>query len=233
MVGSLGSGQWSPVPSGELCLGPAPTLFGPHLRCSLSLLTHFLLAVLLSARACVLRCFSRVRLFATLWPTARQAPLSMGFSRQEYWSGLPCPPPGDLPDSRIKPRSCVSPAAAGRLFATPATWEALSLSMTSDLFRGRGLTEVLSAPSPAPFSNQLHRVSCSHGVVDRYIKVQNCEGNTWGLMVPPPHLLLVPNQHQKIWSTDQEAIHCLFIILTSFSGISKDKTNMDNFTLVQ
>ena len=43
-------------------------------------------------------CFSLVRLFATLWTVAHQAPLSMGFFRQEYWSGLPCPPPGDLPD---------------------------------------------------------------------------------------------------------------------------------------
>ena len=46
---------------------------------------------------CVLSCFSLVRLFATLWTVAHQAPLSMGFSRQEYWSGLPCPLPGDLP----------------------------------------------------------------------------------------------------------------------------------------
>ena len=46
-----------------------------------------------------------VRLFATLWTVALQAPLSMGFSRQEYWSGLPFPSPGDLPDPRIKLRS--------------------------------------------------------------------------------------------------------------------------------
>ena len=48
---------------------------------------------------------SRVRLFATPWTVARQAPLSMGFSRQENWSGLPCPPLGDLPDPEIKPMS--------------------------------------------------------------------------------------------------------------------------------
>ena len=48
---------------------------------------------------------SRVRLFATPWTVAHQAPLSMGFSRQEYWSGLPFPSPGDLPDPGIKPRS--------------------------------------------------------------------------------------------------------------------------------
>ena len=48
---------------------------------------------------------SRVRVFATLLTVARQAPLSMRFSRQEYWSGLPCPPPGDLPNPGIEPRS--------------------------------------------------------------------------------------------------------------------------------
>ena len=47
--------------------------------------------------------FSRVCLFVTLWTITHQAPLSMGFSRQEYWSGLPCPPPGDLPDPGIEP----------------------------------------------------------------------------------------------------------------------------------
>ena len=48
---------------------------------------------------------SRVRLFATPWTVAHQAPLSMGFSRQEYWSGLPFPSPGDLPNPRIELRS--------------------------------------------------------------------------------------------------------------------------------
>ena len=46
-----------------------------------------------------------VRLFVTPWTVAHQAPLSMGFSRQEYWSGVPFPSPGDRPDPRIKPRS--------------------------------------------------------------------------------------------------------------------------------
>ena len=49
--------------------------------------------------------FSHVRVFATPWTVASQASLSMGFSRQEYWSGLPLPSPGDLPDPGIKPRS--------------------------------------------------------------------------------------------------------------------------------
>ena len=53
---------------------------------------------------------SYVQLFATLWTVTHQAPLSMGFSRQKYWSVLPFPPPGDLPDSGIKPTSPTSPA---------------------------------------------------------------------------------------------------------------------------
>ena len=58
----------------------------------------------------MLSCFSHVQLFATLWTVAFQAPLSMGFSRQEYWSGLLCPPPGNLLDPGIEPTSPVSPA---------------------------------------------------------------------------------------------------------------------------
>ena len=53
---------------------------------------------------------SHVRLLATPWTVARQVPLSMGFSRQKYWNGLPFPPPGDLPDPGIKPRSPASQA---------------------------------------------------------------------------------------------------------------------------
>ena len=62
-------------------------------------------------RACLLaQSLSCARLFATLWTVARQAPLSMGLSRQECWSGLPFSPPGDLPDPGVKPASPVSPA---------------------------------------------------------------------------------------------------------------------------
>ena len=74
---------------------------------------------------CVLSHFSRVRLFATLWAVAHQASLSMGFSRQEYWRGLSCPSPGDLPKPGIKPASLLSPEFAGGFFTTSATWEAL------------------------------------------------------------------------------------------------------------
>ena len=60
----------------------------------------------------------------TPWTVARQAPLSMGFSRQEYCRGLPCPPPGDLPNSGIEPMSLASPALAGGFFTMSATWVA-------------------------------------------------------------------------------------------------------------
>ena len=64
-----------------------------------------------------------IRLSATPRTIARQAPLSLGFSRQECWSGLPCPPPGHLPNPGIKPMSLVSPALAGRVFTTGITWK--------------------------------------------------------------------------------------------------------------
>ena len=66
-----------------------------------------------------------VQLFATPWTVACQVSLSMGFSRQESGTGLPCPPPGDLLHPGMKPRSLTSPALAGRLFITSITWEAL------------------------------------------------------------------------------------------------------------
>ena len=69
----------------------------------------------------MLSCFTRVWLFVTPWTIVRQAPPSMEFSRQEYWSGLLCPPPGNLTNLGIKPRS---PALAGRFFTIWATREA-------------------------------------------------------------------------------------------------------------
>ena len=68
--------------------------------------------------------FGRVQFFATLWTIAYQAPLSMGFSRKEYCSGLPCLPPGDLPIPRNKPTSLMSPALVGWSSTTNATWGA-------------------------------------------------------------------------------------------------------------
>ena len=85
--------------------------------------------------------FSRVRLFATLWTVAHQAPLSLGFFRQEYWSGLPCPPPGDLPNLETEPTFLMSRTLADVLCTASATWEAqsVSCSVLSDSFRPHGL----------------------------------------------------------------------------------------------
>ena len=74
--------------------------------------------------ACILSYFSNVQLFATSSTLARQCPLSMGFSRQEYRSGLPCSLPGDLPNPGIEPASLMSPVLAGGFFTTSTTWEA-------------------------------------------------------------------------------------------------------------
>ena len=59
-----------------------------------------------------------------LWTVAHKSPQSMGFSRQEYCSGLPCPPLGDLPDLEIDSTSLMSPASVGGFFTASATWEA-------------------------------------------------------------------------------------------------------------
>ena len=74
--------------------------------------------------ACMLNHFSRVQLLRTPWTVACQVPLSMRFSRQEYWRGLSFPPPGDLPHLEIEPVSLMSPALAGVFFTSIATWEA-------------------------------------------------------------------------------------------------------------
>ena len=100
----------------------------------------------------VLSRFSHVQLFATVWSIAFEAPPSIGFSRQEYWSGLPFPSPGDIPNPGIEPGS---PALAGRFFTTNATWEVtatLSLVFTLYMF--------LSCYCSPPCIIYLKRVSC-------------------------------------------------------------------------
>ena len=99
-----------------------------HLARNLS----FILDFSPSLPTCVCVCVrSRVWLFVTPQNIAHQAPLSMRFSRQEYWSGLPFPSPGDLPNPGIELESPTSPALAGRFFTTGATWEAQLLIMIS------------------------------------------------------------------------------------------------------
>ena len=68
--------------------------------------------------------FSCVLIFVTLWTVACQAPLFLRFSRHDYWSGLPCPPPGAPSDPGVEPPSLMSPELAVRFFITHATWDA-------------------------------------------------------------------------------------------------------------
>ena len=75
----------------------------------------------------MLSLFSHAQLFATLWTVSLPAPLSVGFSGQEYWSGLSCPPPGDLYNPEIKPMSLLSPALTGGFFTTGTAWEVQKL----------------------------------------------------------------------------------------------------------
>ena len=83
----------------------------------------------LNVCVCVCACvLSHVLLFAAPWTVAHKAPLSVEFSRQGYWNGLPFPPPGDVLDPGIKPASLLSPALAGEFFTTGATWKALFVS---------------------------------------------------------------------------------------------------------
>ena len=79
--------------------------------------------------ACMVNCFSCVRLFATPWTIACLALLSMVFSRQEYWSGLLCTLPWDPPYPGIKPVSLTSPTLVGGFLTTSSTWEASCLHM--------------------------------------------------------------------------------------------------------
>ena len=85
-------------------------------QCRFIILCFFMFVYMLS-------CFSHIQFFVTPWTVTYQSSLSMGFSREEYWSGLPCPPWG-LPDPGIELAFLISPALAGGFFITSATWEA-------------------------------------------------------------------------------------------------------------
>ena len=133
--------------------------------------------------------FSRVSLFETPWTIGYQAPLFMGFSRQEYWRGLPSPPPGDLLDSEIEPMSLTSPAKkpAG-FFTTSATWEAL----LSGVLVSRRAPSACVSPSPLSFlflvSLWSYRASA---LPTRFGQVQPLQADFFGLLT---------NLHQ-FWAT--------------------------------
>ena len=111
---------WRHFICGSIIAFSAPTTMWPSLSlCVSSGLTRSLVILDL---AHVLSDFSHIQLFVTLRTIARQTPLSMGLSRQEYWNGLPYPPPGYFPDPGIKPTPLMFSALVGRFFTTSVTY---------------------------------------------------------------------------------------------------------------
>ena len=97
----------------------AATLLRPRAAAARALLTPVSVRCSLAVQSP-----SGVQLFAAPWTVTRQAPLSVGLSRQESWNGLPCPPPGGLPNPGVEPVSLTSSAPVGGFFTLGATWEA-------------------------------------------------------------------------------------------------------------
>ena len=95
-----------------MCMYIPIFLFNENLQNLEKLMVEFRLPYKLNMHAVWLSPFNHVPLFVTLWAVAHQAPLSMGFPRQEHWRGLPCPPLRDLPNPGIKPTSLISPTLA-------------------------------------------------------------------------------------------------------------------------
>ena len=140
---------------------------------------------------CMLTHFSRVHLFVTPWPVARQAALSMGFSRQEYWSGLPSPPAENLPDPETEPVSLTSPALAGMFFTTSATWEVpsysaqITLIISTHLLFSPYANLLLQFTSNLVPSNQATSLSANaHGDRFKTRLTQKCVNLQFGLTYP-------------------------------------------------
>ena len=132
---------------------------------------------------------SHAWLFVTPWTIARQAPLSTGFSSQEHWSGLPFPPPGDLPDTGIKPASFMPPVLAGRLFTTSATWEALWHHRA--IYKSRLLLWTLLATETHTQAGQLCTQCQGHTCVGMQSLL--CGGPAW------PAVMGRPGEHFRMW----------------------------------
>ena len=102
---------------------------------------------------------------------ARQSLLSVGFSRQEHWSGLPCPPPGDLPSPGTEPTSLMSPAPAGEFFTIRATWNARMIFLTNRNKVPPSHTQVLEGPlliRPGLIGHLLYFLSAGAADVPRH-----------------------------------------------------------------
>ena len=120
----------------------------------------------------------RVQLFVTPWTVARLAPLSVGFSMQEYWSGLRCPPPGDLPNPGIEPTSLTSSALAGRFFTSSTTWEAPYVCCFGIMING-----VLFHDVKINYMVTLFQISVSGYIFILVAQLLYIEAGTWNWML--------------------------------------------------
>ena len=152
-------------------------------------------------RVCMPSCFNHV-VSETVAP---HAPLSMGLSRQEYWSGLPCPPPGDLPNSGIKLAPLMSPESADRLFTIWATWE-VPVTLSRHLY-----FYFWSIQIPSTWLHWLvHGWSRYSGQDDHRLWVlqldwiSNCLGLHLSLL-----LCLQQGRDQKLLNTETEWVHSM------------------------
>ena len=116
--------------------------------------------------------FSCVQLFATLWTIDHQDLLSMGFSMQGYWGGLPCSPSRDLPSPMIEPFSLASPTLAGGFFTSSATWEALLLTIQFSQFSRSVVSDSLR-----PHESQHARPPCPSQTPGVYSN--SCPSSRW------------------------------------------------------
>ena len=165
---------------------------------------------------------SRVRLFATPWNVAFQAPLSMGFSRQEYWSGLPHPPSGHLPNRGIKLASLVSPELAGRFCTTITTWKALDLAKCVFVCGGWWWCKIMCLPHSHTEKHQ--RMVSGWGIIKEAVsRAPTWEAQTFSLtdpavqhssdvMISPPapyahSVFLRPVSHRAPGKSYQQYLH--------------------------
>ena len=138
--------------------------------------------------------FSQVWFFATLWTVAHQAPLSLGFSKQEYWSGLPCPPPGDHPDLGVKLASLLSSALAGGFFTTRATGKPWVPH------KNRQEKEVVINPSPYPFVGNSRTGQSKYHQMPSCHSPKNCSLTIWAKE------LVASGQRHSLWQRGGEGV---------------------------
>ena len=152
---------------------------------------------------------SRVWLSATPWTEARQAPLSMGFSRQEYWSGLPCPAPGDIPTPGIKPASPVAPTFQADSLPLNHSYDSIQLQLSQnkvivydDLALSVQFSHSVLSDSLQPHKLQHARPPCSSptpGVTQTHVhQVRDAMQPSHPLSSPSPPAPN-PSQHQRLF----------------------------------